>query len=255
MSRFASMCLVVMTLVAGACSDGSNSTVSAADSTGPVDGITAGVDEDDSQGTDRSSAEPAKVVADGAGEVASAQDETLRSEPSRPGVGTAGQQPAGPVIVAAGETPDLGRPDDVVAEIQKTLDAKPVSGAAVLDAIGPLDDEATSAEVRDTRDLRAGKGDPSGATPRNETGELVQLDETAALACADVERALTAVDEGELDDAIDHIESAASRAGESHVEGIAAWSQPLEEASTSPGDDLAVLLGFLSSCTKGGYEL
>ncbi|MCP3993142.1 MAG: hypothetical protein GY724_29035 [Actinomycetia bacterium] len=151
--------------------------------------------------------------------------------------------------------PGLGRPDEIVTRMHDALESQPVAGAEVLDVVGPLDEVSTPEEIQDSRDERDGVGDPAADGPRNEVGGLNQLDETASLACADVERALTSIDEGAVETAVERVASAAARASESGVAGIAAWSDTLDGASSSPGDDIAVLLGFLSSCTEGGYEL
>ena len=90
----------------------------------------------------------------------------------------------------------------------------------------------------------------------NEAGELYVLDDPANLACAHAELALTALDEGAGDELGDNISSASTQAAASSVESIAAWSEPIDGAM-GEGDevDVAVLIGFLSSCTNGGYEL
>ena len=156
--------------------------------------------------------------------------------------------------IADEDQPDLGEPDEVMAEIEEELDDEAVSGDEALDALEPLDEEPSNAEIRDARDNREDPGLAVVDGPRNEAGEVVELDEAASLACADVERALTAVDEGAADTAAADVASAADRAATSGIADIAAWSEPLGEWNSADGDP-AVLLGFLSSCTEGGYEL
>ncbi len=166
--------------------------------------------------------------------------------------GTPGlSEPASP---AADEQPDLGQPDEVMAEIEEELDDEAVSGDESLDALEPLDEEPSDAEIQDAREDREDAGLAVVDGPWNEAGELVELDESASLACADVERALTAVDEGAAATAAADVASAADRAAGSGIADIAAWSETLEDWDGADGD-AAVLLGFLSSCTEGGYEL
>lgn len=156
--------------------------------------------------------------------------------------GTEGSPQPAP-LVDEGQ-PDLGEPDELVAEVREKLEATGLSGGETLAAIEPIDQGPAdeSFALRDGRRV-------------NEAGELNSLDEAAALACADVERALTAIDDGVVDQAADNVASAAQRAGESTIDDVAAWSEMVETAWTEDGADTAVLLGFLSACTHGGYEL
>lgn len=244
-------------LVLSACTGGSDTKVSAAETTSSVAEIVAGAQER-TDTTASSNASSGEVAADGddVAPVTATSDGTAtpgRAAPAAPTATDGGQAVAAPA--AKDDQPDLGRPDEVVEQIKDALDGQPVSGAEVLDAIEPLDEKPTASEIQQVRGSRDGTGDPTDNAPRNEAGELAQLDESAALACADVERALTAIDEGSVETAVEEIESAATRAGESSIEDIAAWSEVLSGSWTGGGDDPAVLLGFLSSCTKGGYEL
>jgi hypothetical protein len=226
---------VVLALFSVGCTSDPDSTVSAAETT-PTDGgeIVAGEDDgDDATGADSGQSDVEIVAGD--------------EEPD-----FAGEDSSGPVD---GSQPDLGQPDEVIAEIESSLDGQSVSGTDVLDLIDPLDGKPTSSEVEAVRARREGTLDPATDGPRNESGELAQLDEPAALACADIERALTSIDEGSTATAIEEVESAATRAAESSIEDISAWSETLSGSWTGNGDDPTVLLGFLSTCTKGGYEL
>ena len=226
-------------LLSAACTSEPDTTVSAAETTITDGGgeIVAGGDD----GSDQSDVEV--VTGDGSAPSTPAGD----GEPDSAGESSS--------VPADGGQPDLGQPDEVIAEIESALDGQPVSGAEVLDTIDPLDGKPTSSEIEAVRARREGALDPADDGPRNEAGELAQLDEPAALACADVERALTAIDEGSTETAVEEIESAATRAGESSIEGISVWSETLSGSWTADGGDPAVLLGFLSICTKGGYEL
>jgi len=206
----------------------------------------------------------ADVIVSDAG-VPSGGEPTAQAEPTIP---TDGEQPAEPADSqpadgqpadedsgdnTAPSDPD-GKPGEVVAEIREELDDAPISGDEALDALDePLDEEPTRAEIREARNDRADTG-VSAEGPRNEAGEPLELDEAASLACADVERALTAFDEGSADSAVADADSAAGRAGDSAVADIAEWSEALG-AWTGADNDPAVLLGFLSTCTDGGYEL
>jgi hypothetical protein len=222
-------------LLLAACTSEPDTTVSAAETTLTDGGeIVAGEDDGTGITAARSDESDVEVVAgDG--------------EPDAVGQGSSGP--------ADGDQPDLRQPDEVIAEIESALDGQPVSGADVLDTIDPLDGKPTSSEIDAVRARREGILDPAADGPRNESGELAQLDEPAALACADVERALTAVDEGSTGIAVEEIESAATRAAESSIEDISVWSETLSGSWTGDGGDPVVLLGFLSICTKGGYEL
>ncbi len=149
---------------------------------------------------------------------------------------------------------DQGEVEAAIEEIRDDLDGENVSGEDALDVLEPLDEEPTAAELREARNDREDAELAVVDGPRNEAGEMVELDEAAALACADVERALTSIDEGETATATADVASAATRAGGSAVADIATWSQALGEWNGAD-DDSAALLGFLATCTEGGYEL
>ena len=148
--------------------------------------------------------------------------------------------------------PVLGTPDELVPEMRQQLDDadanSPGHDGDVLEIVEPLDRAPAPEEPVDLRDGHR----------RNEAGELNHLDEPAALACSDVERALTALDDGDRQAATGLLVSAANRADRSTVDDIVAWSTTLAEP-VDPGSEnnrsLAPLLGFLSACTRGGYEL
>lgn len=149
-----------------------------------------------------------------------------------------------PVAPTDGEPVDLVDevPDEVIEDVADELG--PVDGTEeILDAIEPvdrIDDDAA---------------DPDGR-PRNELGELVELDDEASLACAQTEIAIGLLDDGLPGIAIERILSGAERAEASSVDDVRAWAEPLREV-TAGGDvsDPAPLVGFLTVCTKGGYEL
>lgn len=136
-------------------------------------------------------------------------------------------------------------PDDAAGDAaggDGTADS--VSEVPILDRVQAVDEGPAPDEAVRERD----------GNRRNEIGELVVLDEMAGLACADVESALTALDEGDGNRAAERITAAARRAGESGVEAINTWSATL--AGTAPNEGgTPEMIGFLSACAQGGYEL
>jgi hypothetical protein len=88
---------------------------------------------------------------------------------------------------------------------------------------------------------------------RNDIGEPVGLDDAGATACGNVEIALRSLD-GDRGAVAGHLTAAVAAARASTVAGVTAWADPL--AAVDPrGEDVTVLVGFLSACTRGGYEL
>lgn len=143
---------------------------------------------------------------------------------------------------------------EVVAEVEAAMTEEPEAVDETLDSLeAPLDDEATAVDVSDARDER--ELGESNTAPRNESGEPNQLDEAAALACAEVERALTALDENDLAASAASIAAASDWAAQSGSADVADWSTALASASTALDDDISTVVGFLSVCTEGGYEL
>lgn len=141
--------------------------------------------------------------------------------------------------------PELGNPDDLIDEAASQL--------------AEVDDSDTTAEILstvkpiDTAPELGAEVNPRDGRSRNEAGELSRLDEPAALACGDIERALTAMDEGDRTQARDLVTSASAHAADSSINDITTWSETLSAIPSS--DDLSPLLGFLTACTQGGYEL
>ena len=136
---------------------------------------------------------------------------------------------------------------EVVDAIEKAAESPDV---AILDAAGIIDDGPTDEEVASFRD----------GNTRNSSGELVVLDELAALACANVEIALSNIDSGDLPGAVEHIVEAAARTADSELVEIQAWSSTLkgsfaEDAGREQPLDATVLVGFLQVCIDGGYVL
>lgn len=144
-----------------------------------------------------------------------------------------------------------GSPAAAIEAVEARLDDKPATGRTpILDQIDPVDDGLTGTifGVRDGRRI-------------NEVGEANRLDEAAALACGNVEIALTALDDGRPDKATDHLQTASVMASDTTVSAMTAWSSVLDQAATvvtvdgSAGDEVASLIAFLNICTHGGYEL
>ncbi len=133
-------------------------------------------------------------------------------------------------------------PEAVIEEVADQLDDLD-EGTEVLDAVDPVDQAADETPVDDGR-------------PRNEVGELLTLDDEASLACAQIEIGIGHIDEGLPAAATERIVSGAERAEASAVADIRAWAEPLRAVvADGPAQDLAPLVGFLSVCTEGGYEL
>lgn len=136
---------------------------------------------------------------------------------------------------------------EVVDAIAKAAESPDI---AILDAAGIIDDGPTDEEVASFRD----------GNTRNSSGELVVLDELAALACANVEIALSDIDSGDLPGAVEHIIEAAARAADSELVEIQVWSSTLkgsfaEGAGRGQPLNATVLVGFLQVCIDGGYVL
>ena len=150
-------------------------------------------------------------------------------------------------------TQDLDNPDEALEKVGSELktDGSGVapSDQESLDAVEPLDHKPGADE---SQDLREGSN-------LNESGEQNIFDEAANLACADVEVALTAIDEARNSDAVAHVISAAERADQSRVATLDQWRPILRESAglieADGPSDVTPLLAFLSTCTQGGYEL
>jgi hypothetical protein len=137
-------------------------------------------------------------------------------------------------------------PDQVVARVAAELDAEQdesggTGAGGLLDAVAAVD---TGAPV----------GTDDGRT-RNELGELVSLDEEASLACGQVEIAIDAVDAGDIGAASERLLVASGHAGRSAIADIRDWAAPLEDSAAASIDEPAWLIGFLTVCAEGGYEL
>lgn len=131
-------------------------------------------------------------------------------------------------------------PAEVIEEAADEI-ADADDGGELLDTLEPVDDAADA------------PSEPDGRT-RNGSGELVELDAEASLACANIEIAIGQLDGGFSAQAGEHVRSGAAQAEASGIADIRSWAQPLLVAADTI-DDPAPLVGFLSVCTKGGYEL
>jgi hypothetical protein len=101
---------------------------------------------------------------------------------------------------------------------------------------------------RDTGDEDPGSGDKEIDKARNGSGNLVTLDEAAALACAAAEGALTDLDEGRP--AVDRLIVLHEWAEETAKSAISDGAELV-----GSGGDIAEIVGFLTICVDGGYEL
>jgi hypothetical protein len=140
------------------------------------------------------------------------------------------------------EPPDLSDPDSVVPDLAQRLEDGEQDGD-LLDRIGIVDQGVDQVTERDGR-------------TRNEAGEPATLDEAANLACAQIELAIDQLDGGIPSVAAERIISGSDRARSSKLTGIQAWADPLAGVVVDGSyADPAPLVGFLSVCTEGGYEL
>ncbi len=150
------------------------------------------------------------------------------------------------------ESTVLDSPEEVLEDVGDQLaaaDTTPAEADELLDVVEPLDAKPSAGE---SQDLREGQN-------INESGEQNVFDEPANLACADVEIAVTALDEGRRSKAAERVGSAAERAASSRVATMDEWHPILrdtaEQISNPRSNEIASLLAFLSTCTQGGYEL
>lgn len=150
------------------------------------------------------------------------------------------------------EEPGLDPDNEVVAAPvidppDEALNRVPVvnpDAVEVLSRVDPIDKAPEPGEVPSDRDGRQ----------RNEVGELVTIDDKAALACGNVEIAATALDDGDADVFDAALTRAIDAAVGSKTDGIAGWADLLLTLdATDP--DTNVLIGFLRACSDGGYEL
>ena len=137
---------------------------------------------------------------------------------------------------------EVDEPELVIERVADELG--PIGGAdELLDTIGPVDGADEDASEPDGR-------------PRNELGELLILDDEASLACAQIDIAIGLLDDGLPGIAIERIVGGADRADASELEDIRAWAEPLRAVVEGGAvTDPAPLVGFLTVCTEGGYEL
>lgn len=140
------------------------------------------------------------------------------------------------------DPPELSAPDTVVPAIVDQM-AAAGDGDGLLDTVDAVD---TVGEVATQRDGRS----------RNEAGEPATLDEAANLACAQIELAIDQIDSGLPSVASERIIRGAEQAELSELADVRAWAEPLADVVVGGSDaELAPLVGFLTVCTEGGYEL
>jgi hypothetical protein len=164
--------------------------------------------------------------------------------------GTTTVVPVEPAELSDDDIPELAAPEELLPELEAevgdaVIDAAESPDVAILDVADPPDSTPTDEEV-------AAFGDGNQRTP---SGKLIVLDETASLACANVEIALGSIDEGDVATAADHIDQASQRSGRSEVDGIQGWSEALAKAGVAEPIEVTTLVGFLSVCIEGGYVM
>lgn len=223
-SRIA-VCLAAGVLALGACSTSDEPTAAdgteqPGDASNDGDATTDGASGTDLDGTaELSFGDPAEVGFDGVEE----------DDPE-------------PVETSAAEREVLSAPEEVIEEVAAQIEAAP-EVEEILDAVGEIDGNNDVATDRDGRS-------------RNSSGELAILDEAANLACAHVEIALTHLDDGNDSIAIERIWSAADRAGNSEIAAVREWQEPLSAViAEGTVSDITTLVGFITVCAEGGYEL
>ncbi|MGH1491246.1 MAG: hypothetical protein ACRBK7_17925 [Acidimicrobiales bacterium] len=209
------------------------------------DGLMAGEEASDNQSTD----------ADGAdGTLGFGDTESGDTEPGSAGGDDPGNSRIDPPVTTDElpevSAPDLAEPDDLLPKLKADV-GDAVQAAADSPDVAILDAADLSTPAPTAEDL-ANFGDGHSRTPN---GKLIVLDELASLACANVEIALGAVDEGDLEAATANISTAAERAEQSELAGIQSWSEALNEADSGETIDATILVGFLSVCLDGGYVI
>jgi hypothetical protein len=189
---------------------------------------------------------------DGAMGTGSADDSVGGSVPQVPGgEGARVRQTPDFENVPEVETPELPTPENFAPEgadeVRETLeDAIASPDVAILDVAGLRDEGPTAQEVADFGD----------GNPRSGSGELVILDEGAALACANTELALYDLDADRLDEAVQRINTAAEWAASSSTVSFDAWSEELTKAVADEGAiDPVPLIGIFAACLDGGYDI
>lgn len=134
----------------------------------------------------------------------------------------------------------------VVATEPRTTSTAPADQlpelAPVAAPAGPLDAGPDPEQVT--------KGEFDGV---NEVGERVDLDESGALACADVEVGLAWLEEGENDRARGRLTTAGERARASSTASIEAEASAIDDALAS--GDVSDLWRVLQVCTSLGFEV
>jgi hypothetical protein len=170
-------------------------------------------------------------------------------------------------------------------ELLETIGQQLADGEGVgdlLDQIGPIDglldsfegslgdaadDAAIDTALGDILESVAGDGfgdsdsdsgsDSDGGfdLPLGDFGEPVALDEAAMLACSQVELAIDLVDGGDVNLVGERLASAASWAQASDLTAMNGWFDSLVDAGQGGDVDIITLIGFLTLCSQGGYEL
>lgn len=223
--------VAALALTLSACS----STVDQSATDGPDDGTAEATEPDG--GTSNDSGSDGGAFGDGDSETT---DPVSFGDPADAGFEEVEEPEPAPVPVDDDDREVLSAPADVIPEIEEQLDAAP-EAEEILDTVAIID----KAPVDDGED----KG-------RSAVGGLALLDEPASLACAHIEISLTLIDEGNPSEAVARVRSAGEQAEGSELSTVRSWSSPITDAIVD-GEvaDFAPLIGFLSVCAEGGYEL
>lgn len=231
--RFGLAVVIGAALLAAGCSDSSTASDEGSAAVDADPAIESGVDDDLTAGTGGSVDDDAATAGD---------DESLAADDGEP-------EPGPDPLVEL----DVDDPEVVIAEIADQLEQTSATGTDLLALVDPVDGREL--------DLIDDTSDDSGATGTtgrryNEAGELIQLDQSAQLACGQVEIAIGLIERGQLVEADDRLGTAAEQADQSSVEAIRSWADPLSGvAADGATAELVPLIGFLSVCAEGGYEL
>lgn len=149
--------------------------------------------------------------------------------------------------IATFEMPPVPSPEEWTLDDDRSeaILAAAASPDAEILAVAAIDQLPTDEEI-------ASFGD---GLRRTENGRLISLDESAGVACANIEMAIWAIDDGEPETASDRLARAVDLVAGSASEGVQTWLPLLEAQLTAEVIDPVVLVGFLEACSVAGYDL
>ncbi len=233
--------LLLLAVALAGCSSSQDAWGSAVGSDGADPGRS--VDGDDEIATDGGA-----VGVDGS-EVSLAEDDLIFRDPGATGeYAPVEEEPAldlSPEALPPVVEPQLPEQTDVLASVVDDLAAVPGdTDVEVLDRVEPIDEGPSETGRLSERDGHR----------RNEVGELLVLDDEASLACSAVERALPAIDEGDRTTGAALVSQASAGLDRSPDGPMAGWSTILTDSFDTDAES-AALVGFLTVCIEGGYEL